>query len=214
MSPNPATNPSPYPQTGSIIEGPQGKNRTGVALSTMIVIKVNGEPVGAIKKLSVEEQRTIEMIDEVGTDGHIDSAPNKSAEVSGSCDRVRYDRLRIAEAFKRGFVHVKSQRIPFDIEIIDLYNGDENSGSAVVTVIKNVWIKQISYSYDSDNWIISESMQWVAESISSRLGNSFVAVGGERNITPDYDSYELAADMGIRRGSLDAPGLISGIFLA
>src|SRR5271166_3637303 len=105
------------PQTGSILTGPNGRDATFTAISTNIVIKVGAFAVGAIKTLSVTETRSIQMIDEVGTDGHIDSVPIKSTDISGSCSRTRFDRLRITEAFGRDFIHIQSQRIPFDIDI-------------------------------------------------------------------------------------------------
>jgi hypothetical protein len=216
-TPAPA-NQSPYPQTKSILQntGSSTVNRTGIGLSTMILIKVGNEPVGAIKSINIQENRNIDFIDETGTDGHIDSAPTRSTDISGSCERVRFDRLRITEAFSRGFLHVKSQRIPFDIEIIDQFNGEIGSGSEVVTVIENVWIESINYTYQADNWIISDTMNWKAETISSRIGDGEqpAAQGGERGIPLQYDPYELAADVGKRRGSMDAPGLISAAFLA
>lgn len=216
-TPAPA-NQIPYPQTKSILQntGSTTSNRTGIGLSTMILIKVGNEPVGAVQSIQIQENRNIEMIDEVGTDGHIDSAPNQSTNISGSCERIRFDRLRITEAFSRGFLHVKSQRIPFDIEIIDQFNGEIGSGSEVITVIENVWIESISYNIQAGNWIITDNMQWKAETISSRIGDGEqpAAQGGERAIPLQYDPYELAADVGKRRGSMDAPGLITAAFLS
>ncbi len=205
-----------YPQTGSQLSSPGGSNRTGTALSTNIVIKVSGNPVGAIQSIEVNESRAIKMIDEVGTDGHIDSAPSSSTNISGSCQRTRFDKLRILTAFSRGFIHVHAQRKPFDIEIIDLWAGDENSSEAIVTIIKNVWIKDMSYSYQAQDFIIMERMSFEAEAISSTFianptGNVISAIGslGGRNIIVDKDAIEQEADRGGRRGGLDAPGLIS-----
>ena len=216
-TPAPA-NQNPYPQTKSILQntGSTTSNRTGVGLSTMMLIKVGSEPVGAIQQLQINEDRPLRFFDEVGTDGHIDSSPIGSSNIKGSCQRVRFDRLRITEAFSRGFLHVKSQRIPFDIEIIDQFNGAVGSGSEVVTIIENVWISSISYTYAAGNWIITDNMGWEAETISSRIGDGEqpAAQGGERGIPLQYDPYELAADVGKRRGSMDAPGLISAAFLA
>jgi len=214
-TPNPSTL---APNTRSILKntGSATINRTGIGLSTMILIKVGTEPVGAVQSLSINETRNVQMIDEVGTDGHIDSAPNQSTQIEGSCERIRFDRLRITEAFSRGFLHVKSQRIPFDIEIIDQFNGAIGSGSEVVTIIENVWIKSISYNIQAGNWIISDTMQWTAETIYSRIGDGEqpAAQGGERGIPLQYNQYELAADVGKRRGSMDAPGLITAAFYA
>lgn len=210
-APSPA-NQVPYPITGS---DPyyNNKNATKTSLSTMIIIKVGDNAVGAIQKLSVDESREIRMIDEVGTDGHIDSAPVKSSDIKGSCERIRFDRMRMSEAFSRGFLHVKSQRVPFDIQIIDTMGGDEQSGIAIVTIIENVWITGISYSYDAGNWIITDSMQWQAESIRSYMsGNSQTSAAqqGTRTLSNvPWDVYEIAADVGMRRGAMDAPDILN-----
>lgn len=197
--------------TGSTLTTDKGKNKTSTSISTHMVIMVNNTPVGAIKSITIQENREIKQIDEVGTDGHIDSVPTRSTNISGSCDRVRFDRLRIAEAFGRGFVHVSSQAYPFDIVIIDRQKSDE--GSQISTIIKNVWIKSIDYTYSSDDWIITDKMSWEAESISSHLnGNNNVAQGGERNIPRSIIPVEQATDRGETRGSLDAPGLIDLAF--
>ena len=195
-----------YPQTGSTLFGPQGQNETRTALSTNIVIKVGPNTIGAIQNLSVTEARSIIMIDEVGTDGHIDGVPNKSTDISGECRRIRFDRMRVSEAFSRGFVHAHAQRIPFDIIIIDNWNGDGNA--AIITTVQGVWIENISYAYGVDNWVISDDMRWKAQSISSTLANGNAATGGTRNIPLAIDPIERAADIGQRRGTLDAPGLL------
>lgn len=195
--------------TGSTLTTDQGKNKTSTSLSTHMVIYVNGNAVGAIQDIKISESRNIQMIDEVGTDGHIDSTPNKSTEISGTCTRIRFDRLRIAEAFSRGFVHASSQAYPFDIVIVDRQKSNVNS--QITTVIKNVWISDISYSYDVNNWIVSDSMNWKAETIFSTLsgsGNENVAQGGERAQKFSKVLVEQATDRGENRGSLDASGLI------
>lgn len=195
-----------YPNTGSTLTGANGANKTSTALSTNIIIKVGPNTVGAIQKLSIDEARDITMIDEVGTDGSIDSAPKSSTKISGSCERIRFDRMRVAEAFSRGYVHVHAQRIPFDIVVIDNWNGDANN--ALFTTIKNVWIKGISYSYGASDFIITDNMSWVAETIYTTLANGNAAQGGENGIPLAIDSIEQAADIGGRRGALDAPGLL------
>ena len=191
--------------TNSTLLG-NGVNKTSTAISTNIIIKVGTQAVGAIQKLSISEQRGVQTIDEVGTDGHIDSVPNKSTDITGDCTRIRFDRLRIAEAFGRGFVHVASQRKPFDIVIIDSWNGDDDS--SIITTIKNVWIEKISYSYGASDWIIVDDMSWKAETIYSTLANANVATGGENGLTPEKDDIERQTDVGGRRGALDAPGLL------
>ena len=193
-----------------------GRNKTSTSLSTNIIIKVGNVAVGAIQDISFDEGRSITQVDEVGTDGHIDSCPVKSTTIAGSCTRIRFDRLRIAEAFSRSFIHIHSQLYPFDIEIIDTQKRDPSN--QIVTVVKNIWLNKISYAYRAENWLISESMGWEAETIMSFYPNGDpVARGGERGISPiarglDASVYEVeqAADRGLnaRRGSLDVSGII------
>src|SRR5580692_4449375 len=114
-----------YPQTGSILNlgDAFGTNTTDTAISTNILIAVRTptgyQPVGAVQSMAISEKRSIKMIDEVGTDGHIDSVPNQSTNITGTCQRIRFDRLRVAEAFSRGFIHAASQVYPFDIVVMD-----------------------------------------------------------------------------------------------
>lgn len=197
--------------TRSTLTGTAGQNKTSTSLSTNILILVNGTPVGAVTSLQVTEAGQIAQIDEVGTDGHIDSVRNRSVNISGTCTRTRFDRLRIPEAFSRGFVHVASQAYPFDIMILDRQKSE--TGSQIATVIQNVWINNISYTYSSDNWVIVDSMGWEAERIYSVLTNGSgtpVAQGGERGIPFSNIQIERETDTGRngRRGSLDASGLI------
>lgn len=197
------------PQTGSVIET-NGHDATRTGISTNIVIKVNGMAVGAIQSIQVREQRNIQMIDEVGTDGHIDSVPIKSTDISGECRRTRFDKQRVGEAFSRDFLHVHAQRIPFDIDIFDNWNG--NGSSSIITTIKNVWIQSISYQYTADNWVIIDDMSFMAEAIYSTLNGGQAATGGLRQNKLQINSIEQQADIGQRRGALDAPGLISDFF--
>lgn len=200
-----------YPQTGSVISGPNGANTTQTAISTNIVISVGPNTIGAVQTLTVDEAREIRMIDEVGTDGHVDSVPVKSTNITGTCDRIRFNKMRVSEAFSRSFVHVKSQRFPFDIVIIDNWNGSDNN--SLITTIKNVWIRGISYSYNANDWIITDRMTWEAETISTTLANGPAATGGVQNLplsilSPTSD-IERAADIGQRLGAMDSPGLLN-----
>ncbi len=185
-------------------------NKTSTGLSTNIIIKVGPTPVGAVQSLDVKENRPIKMVSEVGTDGHIDSVPNQSTDISGNCTRIRYDRMRMTEAFGRAYLHVKSQRYPFDIIIIDRWNGDDES--ALITTIKNVWFENVSYTYGVSDYILQETASWKAEDIYTTLANGPAATGGENSIplaiqAPTSD-IERDTDVGGRRGSLDAPGIL------
>ena len=202
--------------TSSTLDWDTGVNKTSTAVSTNIIIKVGNVAVGAVQSLQVREERGIKMIDEVGTDGHIDSVPNTSTNITGSCSRVRFDRLRITEAFSRSFLHVASQVYPFDIVILDKQK--QASSQWVSTVIKNVWITGVDYTFSATDWIITDNMNWQAEQIYSILntGGLNAAQGGERQIVnpavwnTTAGTIERAVDRGAdgRRGSLDAGGLI------
>lgn len=201
------------PATHSIINNLDGSNRTGAQLSTMIVVRVGIQPVGAIQSIDIHEARQVKQIDELGTDGHIDSSPVQSTNITGSCKRIRYDRLRISEAFSRGFLHTKSQRIGFDIDIYDKWNGDGDG--IIVTTLKNVWITNIGYTYSATEFLITDDMSWEAEDISSSIqGGSNAATGGALGLIrqTDSDGIEQQTDRGLRRGSLDAPNLINAVF--
>lgn len=222
---------SSAPNTQSTLTLPNGVNKTSTAISTNIIIMVNDTPVGAVQSLAISESRAIKMIDEVGTDGHVDSVPHQSTNITGTCQRVRFDRLRITEAFSRGFLHAASQVYPFDIVVLDKQKRDR--GSQISTVIKNVWINKLDYTYQVSDWVIMDTMGWDAENIFSILaggsspipGGVPAAVGGELgikhmgagpngvvNITSggSVQNIEQAVDVGSngRRGSMDASGLI------
>lgn len=212
---------SNYPHTGSTLKFPGGQNKTSTSISTNIIITVQTNsgwiPVGAVQSMSISEKRSIKMIDEVGTDGHIDSVPNQSANFTGSCQRVRFNRLRAAEAFSRSFTHVQSQAYPFNIVIFDKQTSDP--ATQISTVISNVWISGMDYTYQISDWVIMDTMSWEAETIYSILGtsgNTPVAQGGERTDISfnggkggTNNFIERQTDTGLFRGSLDASGLIN-----
>lgn len=198
------------PGKTQIVDPTSQRSRTGTHLSTNIYILIDGVAVGAVQSLTINEKRQVQPVDEVGTDGHIDSAPIKSTDINGSCKRIRYDKQRIAEAFQRGFVHVAAQRVPFDIQIQDNFMGSDD-GSIIVTTVRNVWITGIDVDYNAGNFIITDNMQWVAESIDSIRadGNPVVGNVNSRGIPLEINPFEREADMGKFRGSLDQAGLIS-----
>jgi hypothetical protein len=160
--------------------------------------------------LQVTEKRAIAMVKEIGTDGNIDSHPNSATQYSGSCTRVRFARTRITEAFGRGFVHAHSQRLPFDIEIQDIF-ADSDRANAVITVLKNVWINNLSVNYQADNYVVSESMQFQFERIYSFINNRNVvqAASSDRQFPIVLNEFEQQADRGAYIGALDAPGLLN-----
>lgn len=200
----------PTRNTGSAIKDLAGNNATKSHLSTNIIIKVDGLVIGAVKSIRINEQRTIGMVAEVGTDGFIDSAPTRSTEISGSCTRTRFNRKRMLEAFGRGYTHIHAQRLPFDIEIHDIF-ADADQNNAIITVVENVWFESLNYTYDSEAYLIMEDCNFKAERIYSLLngGNVVTSVGNGDGSPIILDVFELEADRGAFSGSLDSAGLLN-----
>lgn len=198
--------------TGTVLFDEDGNNRTATHLSTNIIILVEGNPIGAIQSLNTNENRSIQPINEVGTDGHIDSAPSASTTYTITCERIRYNRMRVAEAFSRGFVHAKSQRVPFDIEVHDRFH-DADPANTIVTTYVNCWITSISYNYQASNFIISDTMNLMCEDIFSTFSGSNNVVG-QTNARGDdvyLNPFERQADRGQARGGLTQPGILNAI---
>lgn len=195
-----------YPSTGSTL----GSN-ISTGLSTQIVVKVGTDTVGAIQQLQINQTRPIQRTGELGLDGTLELVPNNRTDVTISVTRIVFDRLRLPEAFARGFISIKSQRIPFNIEIIDRTAGsDEN---AITHSFKSCWFNNYQTPYQADNYIISESGNITVEDYSVWLGSGRnAAQGGAREMSPQIEEYERSADRGERRGTMDAPGLINAAF--
>jgi hypothetical protein len=98
-------------------------------LSTQILVKVGNNPVGAIQSLVIKQDREMCTWEEVGTDGIIEIHPKGSAKISLEVNRIVFDGLRLPEAFSRGFVNIQSQRVPFDIYILDRSTVTKDSSS-------------------------------------------------------------------------------------
>jgi hypothetical protein len=212
-----------YPYTGTPIVGKDGRsNKTGVSLSTNILIKVGSLKVGVVQKLSVKEGGSAKMIHEVGTDGAVDSCRDRAVNITGSANRIRLNRMRLTEAFGMPFQHIHAQVYPFDITIID--RQAVNQSDWIVTVLKNVWFTDLNYDYDAENYIITDSASWAAEAIYTTMndGKTSSVRGGTIGIRPVYEStlrddttggmsVERAADTGYsnRRGGLDMSGIIT-----
>ena len=188
----------------------QGNNATKTHLSTSIILKVSGNTVGALQSVNINESRNIHMISEIGTDGHIDSAPQSSVEIGGRIQRVRYDRMRLFEAFSRGFIHLHSQRIPFDIEIHDIFH-DADASNAIITTLKNVWFKSLSFDYTVSDYVIQENTDFVCERVYSIINNKNVAqaVANGRSNPIILNAFEQEADRGAFTAALDAAGLLN-----
>ena len=204
-----------YPKTGTNLD-----SRTRTGLSTQILITVNGEPVGAVQQFSINQNRPLKPIQEIGTDGIIEIVPSGAATFSLTCNRIVFDGLSIPEAMSRSWVHIQAQRIPFDIIAIDKFTGSGEGADdtdSVVTTFHNCWFKSIAKSYNANDYIITENASLDCEYISSSRNGSPVAesqgVGDGRVIgTRQTDAVEQAADSGGRRGVMDFPGLIRATY--
>jgi hypothetical protein len=207
-----------YPSTGTLfdsatVEG--AKTRTG--LSTQVVITVNGEPVGAVQSFQESQRKQNAKIREVGTDGTVEIVPQSATDFSLTVRRMVFDGLSLPESMSRGFRNIHSQRIPFDIVVIDRFTGTGND--AVVTTYHNCWFNSLGKTYSSDNYTITEDASLDVEYMSVRRAGEAVAlsqgVNGAREVAGrQTDAVELAADAGNagRRGVLDFPGLISAAY--
>lgn len=196
-----------YPQTGSTLQ-----SNISTSLSTQIVVKVGNDTVGALQALEVRQNRPLTRLVELGLDGTLEVVPTQRTEVTLTVRRIVFDRLRVAEAFERGYLNIKSQRLPFDILIIDQSGGEGNQ--AITHTYKNCWFQDISTPYNADNYIITESATIWAEDVSSNPGSTKepAAEGGIRDMKPVKNDIERDADSGGRRGTLDAPGLVTAAF--
>lgn len=201
-----------YPRTGSNLD-----STTKTSLSTQIIVMVENEPVGAIQSFRETQTRSIKPINEVGTDGIIELVPQSPTKVSLQIDRMYFDGLSLPEAFSRGFRNLQSQRIPFDIVVIDQFTGTGND--AIITTYHNCWFNNLSISYTANDYTISQSASVDCEYVSTIRGGEAIALsqgtGGGRQIpSVQLDVAELAADSGANgtRGSLDYPGLISAAY--
>ena len=105
-----------------------------------------------------------------------------------------------------------SQRIPFDIVVIDKFGGAEES-SWITTTFRNCWFTNISKTYTSSEYVITENCSLDVEQIFTTKSNE--AVGGLghgiRDTNPQLDNQgiEQQADSGVRRGSMDAAGIVN-----
>ena len=203
-----------YPITGSELG-----SRISTGLSTQIIVKVGNMTVGAIQRLSVAHTRNIERVKEVGTDGVIEAVPNQPTNYEISVTRIVFDKLRLPESFAKGFINIKSQLVPFDIQIMDRTNGtieDDGTGitpgeGVIVHTLTNCWFSKYTSTYDSGNYIITEEATIVCEDIRTNAGNN-ESSGSALGTNFQYNPRERATDAGTYRGTLDVDKLITQTF--
>jgi len=198
-----------YPKSGSTLD-----STTRTSLSTQIIVMVNNEPVGAIQTFTVSQSRGIKDVVEIGTDGIIELVPSSANKVSLRINRIYFDGISLPEAFSRGFRNLQSQRIPFDIVVIDQTTG--TGDNAIIETYHNCWFESLSTSFNANDYVIAQDASVKCEYVSTIRGGEAVSLsqgaGGSRQVPVQLDSAELAADSGNTRGALDYPGLISAAY--
>lgn len=170
------------------------------ALSTQIKIMATGEDgtarvIGAIQSLAPTETRPLLRVSEVGTDAVVEIIPQAATTIELAVTRIIFDFQRLPASFQRGFRHINSARLPFDIVVEDynayreMQNADPiNAGvseaTPVTTVYKNCWIQNYSFTYTQDNYMISETATIWAEHVydADDDGNGDIAVGGSDDV--------------------------------
>lgn len=201
-----------FPNTGSNINA---GHRTNSGLSTQIIIKVFNNPVGALQQLSVAQNRPLQRIQEIGTDGVIEIVPNSATTFELTANRIVFDQLRLPESFSREFRFINAQRVPFDIDVIDISGTDPNSPDDTqnqsIMTYKNCWFTRYETPYTADNYIITETASiWCETAYHVQVGRD----GSLRPVERQTDNAGIEAEVnsGKRLGALDAAGLIQSLF--
>jgi hypothetical protein len=201
------------PNTGTEL----GQGRTNSGLSTQIIIKINGIAVGALQNLTVNQNRPLKRVDEIGTDGNIEIVPTGSTTYDLTATRIVFDQMRLPEAFSRGFRFIAAQRIPFDIEIIDLTSVGKpgtppsDAGGIVVMTYKNCWFSKYSTPYTAADYLISETADIWAETAYVSAGAPLASIERDSKTETDAEGIESSVNTGGRRGAMDASGVFNSI---
>ena len=203
-----------FPNTGTQFFG----QRTNSGLSTQIIVKVNNVPVGALQNLTVNQNRPLKRINEIGTDGNIEIVPQSSPTYDLNVTRIVFDQLRLPEAFARAFRFIGAQRVPFDIDIFDMQAnaaGSSEGAGLIVMTFTNCWFNTYSTPYSVDDYTIIETATIWAETASVKgVEDSFQRPETLRDMVTQTDSVgiESSTNTGRRRGSLDAGGILNSLF--
>lgn len=189
-----------YPKSGSLLQ-----SRINSNLSTQITIKVDRTTVGAIQQLQINQNREMWVQEEIGTDGIIEIHPKGATKIDINVTRIVFDQLRLPEAFARGFINIQSQRIPFDIQIMDRSSALTDQ-AIVVNTCHSCWFNSYSPTYAANDYIITETAGLKCEYMTTTVNGLSAANGGLRGIRFDFDSVERSTDVDGRRGRLDSSG--------
>ena len=191
----------------SEVVSPLHDKKIQVALSTQIIIEAqdaNGtfRAIGAIQSLSPKESRDLKRIGEIGSDACIQIVPSTFTKIDLSVNRIVFDYQRLPAAFQRGFRHIHSQRIPFDIQVTDynpyqeVANGAGGIPNAIVTRYVNCWIASYNTEFKQDDYIIAETAEIQAEAVYDfSTGSDPIAVGGDDAMERGNNDSPLANTM-------------------
>ncbi len=145
-------------------------SRIPAGLSTVIEVVVGLEKVVAIQSLAFSETRTVERIQEVGTDGVVEIVPVAAAFIELTAERLVFERLRLPEAFARGFQHIQAQAVAFDITITHYNNYPKTDADNKdrKMVYKNCWFQAYGGTYRSGAYLITETATiWAERAITT-----------------------------------------------
>ena len=207
-----------YPQSGSLISSDSGAQTptlsggTHTGLSTQVIIMVQNFPVGAIQNLTINQNRSLKRLNEIGTDGVVEIVPTTPTAVNISIQRIAFDGMSLPEAFSRVFSNIQAQRIPFNIDIYQTQGENEAFGSSpaglpLVRRIHNCWFSRLSIPYAANNYIISESAEIMAEYITNFLPAFSKSLRQPWANGANADTIEKEIDTTGRRASLDSISL-------
>ena len=189
-------------------------SRIQAGLSTLIEIKVGEEKVGAIQSLGYSETRTIERVQEVGTDGVIEIVPVSGTFYELTAERLVFERLRLPEAFARGFQHIQSQAVPFNIHITHFNNypispsadaDDPNKHRYMVYL--NCWFQAYGGTYRAGAYLVTEtSTIWAERAKTNNPALAENMMNGHKIEARDALTYEQDISNLADLGALDEAG--------
>ena len=134
---------------GNIIERVE---RLPIWIDTLIDIRSCGACIGAVRDINVSENFLSKKTKDV-------------LSVSGECDRVRFDKIRLPGVFINKEIISSAQYGPLEIIVTDIFE----DGTKIQTNIENVWIKQSGVTYHADIFVIAQDVKWEGNAIHSEF---------------------------------------------
>jgi len=207
-----------YPRTGSNVDPAM---KAGLSTHILIAVDVGGGTqlaVGAIQSMSVTESRNVRKLGETGTQGFVENLPSGNTTIDLNVTRAVFDAYNITRALGRGYKSIGSQRIPFNVYVIDrthstkLTVGDIGQAGPggfvrppITQIYHNCWFTSKTSTYNAATYQIVEQAtlgcQWHEDVFGTRHGD------GERRIEYIGDSIEQAIDEGMPFGALPSEEL-------